>query len=262
MKWTLRQKITVISLLVCCSVLAIYLLSKSYDLRAKALASFDPADYGLPSQIGGYQVMVAIPWESQGCAPPNQLQLMLYALPDQAQTLTTADIKQLEAIVNRPIQLSFSSGIVSIEQVKSQMKEWNVAIARGCDRIGGPMVTLPRPVPTLVPTREAGYDPADYHLPPEIGGYQVTAVMPWKTKFCNPSNDIELFLYAIPNQPQTLTTADIQTLKDLAHRPIQLMFTSSPVSIEELKSRSNEFNAISCVNLGGPMPDTPTSDAS
>ena len=201
MKWRLRQKITLISLFIVCTFLAICHVHNNDILQAKALPSFartdtqlptqngllasptldgspiptatidpsyEPAYWGLPAQMGGYEIMVVVSSENEKCSPPNQLQLLLHAIPDQPQTLTTADVKKLETLANRTIQLTFLSGVVSIQQVQSQMEEWNAAMAGGC-------ISLGDLIPTFTPNPDdpislTSYDPKFWSLPETIAG--------------------------------------------------------------------------------------------
>ncbi|MCA0457992.1 MAG: hypothetical protein LCI00_28760 [Chloroflexi bacterium] len=135
-KWTLRQKITVLGLLITVLVLTGYALYNSYRLQAKSLLSFDPADYGLPAEIGGYQIRVAQSWETRLCNPSTDLDLSLYAIPDQPQTLTTGDIQKLQDLTGRVLHLRFVSWPITIEAVKSQSEVFD---SLPCIYLGGPL---------------------------------------------------------------------------------------------------------------------------
>jgi len=123
--------------------------------------SYEPAYWDLPAQVGGYEIMVVVSSENQACSPPNQLQLLLHAIPGQPQTLTTADIQQLEKLTNRSISLMFTSGVVSIQQVQNQMESWKAEMAGGCITTGGPIII---PTPTLGNSQSQNNTPAPQFL--------------------------------------------------------------------------------------------------
>jgi len=267
MKWTLRQKITLASLLVC-TLFASYVLYNRDALLAKSppafapthtmpptrivpiipptpdtssviipptapinpinselptqnslLASptpsgtltptatidpsYEPAYWGLPTQIGGYEIMVVTSSENQKCSPPNQLQLLLHAIPNQPQTLTTADIQQLEKLTNRSISLMFTSGVVSIQQVQSQMKDWNAEMTNGCISLGGP---IPSPNPDD-PISLSSYDPKFWSLPETIAGYKVLAVKNVENSKCAANAVVQVVLQMSPSEVDMLTKA-------------------------------------------------------
>lgn len=275
MKWTLRQKITLISLFIICTVLAIYGLRNNDILQAKSPPSFaptntmpptqnsliipltrdagsiimpptavidpansalptqngllasptpdgtpiatsttddsyNPAYWGLPAQIGGYEIMVVVSSENQACSPPNQLQLVLHAIPNQPQTLTSADIQQLETVAHRSISLMFSSGVVSIEQVQTQMASWNAGMVGGCINLGGP---IPSPTPNPDdPISMTSYDPAYWGFPEAIAGYKVLVIKSVESSKCVPNAVIQVVLQMSQSEVDRLTKTTYDTI--------------------------------------------------
>ncbi|MBA3867577.1 MAG: hypothetical protein H0X30_00330 [Anaerolineae bacterium] len=337
MKWSLRQKITALTLIVLLTLLAITLLYNHPSLQAvdlakrqltdqigspvliptadavptmvpKKEASFDPANYGLPPEIGGYQIRAVKSSETHFCNPSTDLELILYAIPNQPQTLTTADIQGLKDITHRRISISIVSWPITISELESQ-NEGNNAVS--CFSFGGPLpddvnvnpvnTALPaqsqaiipptsdtsqiiappttpftngdssQNMPIIPPTPDVGsiptptldpsFTPAYWGLPAQVGGYEIMVVTSSENEKCSPPNQLQLLLHAIPDQPQTLTTGDVQRLETLTKRTIQLAFTNGVVSIQQVQSQMKDWNAEmagGCVSLGGPIPSPTT----
>ncbi len=161
MKWTLRPKI--IMSLLACLLLGGYGLYNRTALQAKAEMSLTPADYGLPSEIGGYQIRVAQSWETRFCNPSMDLQLFLYAIPDQPQTLTTADIQQLEAIVSRRIHIAFSN---ETPDLKRQEETLNATATGECPQ-NSPIIPPTPDTNTIIAPATSVFATVQSEAPPQ-----------------------------------------------------------------------------------------------
>jgi hypothetical protein len=121
----LRLKVTIVALLVICVFLGSVIINNLLLARTQNYKSFDPKDYGIPNQIGGYQVMAVVPSENMACAKAGSINLILRALPYQQPTLTDNDLQKIGDAVHLEVQITITSGVVTIDMIKNQVDSWN-----------------------------------------------------------------------------------------------------------------------------------------
>ena len=136
MKISLKLRMSILTLFVICIFLGIALVNR--QSAQMQIYSFDPKDYGIPSQMGGYQVLAVVPSESTMCGGSGSLNLLLRAVPNQQITLTDNDLKNLGNHLHKDIVMEVTTGFVTVEAVKAQVDNWNRNMSKphDCDPIG------------------------------------------------------------------------------------------------------------------------------
>ena len=88
--------------------------------------------------------MAVVPSENMACAKAGSINLVLRALPDQQPTLTDNDLQRLADAIHLEVEITITSGAVTIAGIKAQVDNWNSEMKPGdCVPIGTDFGALP-----------------------------------------------------------------------------------------------------------------------
>jgi hypothetical protein len=115
-------------------------------------SSYDPAQYGLPKTIAGYNVLAVLTPDNTACMVPESKRLVLQAAEPTVEGYLAASsgdiLKELEKYGfndKTKIEVMIVGPGTTLEEFLSENQKWNrQAQTYGCVRTGGPLV-VPTP---------------------------------------------------------------------------------------------------------------------
>jgi hypothetical protein len=178
--------------------------------------NYDPVTYGLPDKIAGYEVLAAVPIESQMCAEPGSMIILVIQVPR-----TEVDDEQIMMMQNAVLETRRQMDIkieilpevvgstVTREKVRADYayreKVWRDE-GSGCAISGAiflglgdtytltPALAMEGQTQPASATPRTSYDPATYGLPNQIAGYDVLAAVPTNFHLCAEINTITIVI--------------------------------------------------------------------
>jgi hypothetical protein len=171
-----------------------------------AFAPYDPASYGIPYQIAGFNILAVRTSENAACIPSGMMTITLQSSQPDVQSFlansgdpkaVSETLRQIPSLNGIKFTLEFIGPAPwNPERFLSSVAEWNNHMKNGCVKLGGPAIII-----TPTPDPFAPYNPLTYGIPEIVAGYRIVIVHTPETDPCMSPDEMRLTIQAVDPSP-------------------------------------------------------------